>query len=407
MKAATKRTAAWLLVLVLTLGLLTGCASGTASPAQTEPPAGAEATAEPAAPSEAPVTADASVTDTTGVNYVERTGIGFSLNAGTALRTNDLIETKASSSAELALGGTALSLDEKTEIKLVSAAESASVELHTGEMLVQNAPGAVSEIAFFDRTLKLDGAALFWVRTGSAGVLVLRGTAETNGETLSSGESISYTESSADKSEPQAASLDEFSLTRLTAAVKSGAALCYTEEELTAVADARAEEKRLAVEAQNAHNAAVLAQGYDESADEETYDGPICTIEIRCDTILDNMENLTDGKNAYVPANGTILATSQVGFTEGETVFNVLQRVCAAAGIQLEYSWTPMYGSYYIEGINNLYEFDCGEQSGWMYKVNGWFPNYGCSSYTLKDGDTIVWCYTCNGLGADVGGSVY
>ena len=59
-----------------------------------------------------------------------------------------------------------------------------------------------------------------------------------------------------------------------------------------------------------------------------------------------------------------------------------------------------MYGSYYIEGINNLYEFDCGNQSGWMYKVNGWFPNYGCSSYNLKDGDSIVWAFTCNGLGS-------
>ena len=58
---------------------------------------------------------------------------------------------------------------------------------------------------------------------------------------------------------------------------------------------------------------------------------------------------------------------------------------------------------YYIQGINNLYEFDCGAQSGWMYKVNGWFPNYGCSKYTLEDGDDIVWCFTCNGLGADVG----
>ena len=38
-----------------------------------------------------------------------------------------------------------------------------------------------------------------------------------------------------------------------------------------------------------------------------------------------------------------------------------------------------------------------------MYKVNGWFPNYGCSSYKLEDGDTIVWCYTCKGLGTDVG----
>ena len=38
-----------------------------------------------------------------------------------------------------------------------------------------------------------------------------------------------------------------------------------------------------------------------------------------------------------------------------------------------------------------------------MYNVNGWFPNYGCSRYMLKDGDKIEWVYTCD-LGADVGG---
>ena len=85
----------------------------------------------------------------------------------------------------------------------------------------------------------------------------------------------------------------------------------------------------------------------------------------------------------------------------------MLKRVCDNAGIQLEYSWTPIYDSYYIEGINYLYEFDCGPESGWMYKVNGWFPNRGCSSYNLSDGDSIVFCYTCRGLGKDVGGSVY
>ncbi len=141
----------------------------------------------------------------------------------------------------------------------------------------------------------------------------------------------------------------------------------------------------------------------DGSGDGDSQDTKQCTITILCDTILNNMDNLTAGKEAYVPANGVILDTSTVEFTEGETVFEVIQRVCEYAGIQLEYSWTPMYDSYYIQGINNLYEFDCGAQSGWMYKVNGWFPNYGCSKYTLEDGDDIVWCFTCNGLGADVG----
>lgn len=83
-------------------------------------------------------------------------------------------------------------------------------------------------------------------------------------------------------------------------------------------------------------------------------------------------------------------------------MFEVLNKVCKAADIQIEYSWTPMYNSYYIEGINHLYEFDVGPESGWMYKVDEWFPNYGCSAYKLQDGQDIVWCYTCNGLGADV-----
>ena len=84
-------------------------------------------------------------------------------------------------------------------------------------------------------------------------------------------------------------------------------------------------------------------------------------------------------------------------------MFDVLQRVCEASELQLEYSWTPLYDSYYVEGINHLYEFDCGFESGWMYKVNGWFPNYGCSAYELQGGEEIVWYYTCKGLGTDVG----
>ena len=128
-----------------------------------------------------------------------------------------------------------------------------------------------------------------------------------------------------------------------------------------------------------------------------------CTITIVCNTILDNTDNLNEEKAPFVPKDGTILPKTTVSFAEGDTVFEVLKKVCDAADLQIEYSYTPMYESYYIEGINHLYEFDCGPESGWMYKVNEWFPNYGCSAYTLKNGDDIVWCYTCNGLGADVG----
>lgn len=129
----------------------------------------------------------------------------------------------------------------------------------------------------------------------------------------------------------------------------------------------------------------------------------VCMLEIRCDTILGQLEAVPEGKENYIPANGIVLEKTDISFQEGDTVFDVLCKACKEADIQLEYSWTPVYDSYYIEGMNHLYEFDFGGQSGWMYKVNATFPNYGCSSYEVKAGDEIIWCYTIDGLGTDIG----
>ena len=128
-----------------------------------------------------------------------------------------------------------------------------------------------------------------------------------------------------------------------------------------------------------------------------------CTFSIECTTILNNLENLNENKMDAVPSNGIIFPAQTVTFYEGESVFDVLMRVCRENNIQVEYSWTPMYNSTYIEGIHNLYEFDCGSGSGWMYKVDGWYPNYGCSRYVLTNGETVEWRYTCD-LGSDIGG---
>lgn len=50
-----------------------------------------------------------------------------------------------------------------------------------------------------------------------------------------------------------------------------------------------------------------------------------------------------------------------------------------------------------------LGEFDYYGMSGWMYSVNGWFPNYGFSQYIPKDGDVIRIQFTVSGYGADIG----
>ena len=128
----------------------------------------------------------------------------------------------------------------------------------------------------------------------------------------------------------------------------------------------------------------------------------VCTVTIVCDTILDNIGKLNKEKAPFVPKDAVILPQTRVSFAPGDTVFDVLKSACSQAGIQMSSRYTPLYGSYYIEGINQLYEFDCGKNSGWMYSVNGEFPNYGASSYKPKDGDKIEWKYTCD-LGADVG----
>lgn len=128
-----------------------------------------------------------------------------------------------------------------------------------------------------------------------------------------------------------------------------------------------------------------------------------CTISISCETLLEQMDLLDPEKTELVPSDGWILSAKTVEFQKGESVFDVLQRICREEKIHMEYMDTPVYNSAYIEGIHNLYEFDAGPLSGWMYRVNGWFPNYGCSRYQLQDGDNIQWVYTCD-LGDDVGG---
>ena len=128
-----------------------------------------------------------------------------------------------------------------------------------------------------------------------------------------------------------------------------------------------------------------------------------CKLSIRCDTILNHMDWLTPGKEKLVPRDGVLYAMKTVEFEEGETVFDVLLRETKKAKLHMEFSNSAVYDSAYVEGIGNLYEFDCGNLSGWMYKVNNVFPQYGCSQYKLKKGDVIEWEYTCE-LGDDIGG---
>lgn len=131
---------------------------------------------------------------------------------------------------------------------------------------------------------------------------------------------------------------------------------------------------------------------------------PSCTVSISCASVLNHLDELSDGKRSLIPSDGILLGAVEIPLAEGETAFDILKRVTEKYGIQMEFSTTPLYNTAYIEGIGNLYEKDCGSKSGWMYSVNGVFPNYAVSDYVLQDGDIVRWLYTCD-LGADIGGA--
>ena len=126
------------------------------------------------------------------------------------------------------------------------------------------------------------------------------------------------------------------------------------------------------------------------------------SLSIQCNTILAHKEEFDKEKLEVLPEDGVILEKEDIAYKDGETVFDALVKATKAHKIHMEYTGSKEYKTNYIEGIHNIYEFDCGPLSGWMYKVNGKFPNYGCSSYKLKAGDVVEWVYTCD-LGKDVG----
>lgn len=140
-----------------------------------------------------------------------------------------------------------------------------------------------------------------------------------------------------------------------------------------------------------------------EAAEPSPDSAPTCTISISCAAVLERMDDLAEEKRGLIPQDGVVLSPTTVELEEGESAFDLLRRACQEQKIHMEFSDTPVYHSAYIEGIQNLYELDCGPLSGWMYQVNGEFPNCSSSRYTLEPGDVVRWMYTCD-LGEDIGG---
>lgn len=378
------------------------------------------------------------VTVRKGLSNFTRSGIASELSGETTLRQGDVVSV-TSGYVSTRVGGCHLLLSPGSKLEITSAEPTdLQVRLVTGEAFCQAADASVT-LLYGTHAAKLQSAVFVCtVRTGSETVYVLGGSVSDGVNTFSTGKAGSYVGQELSVQNLDLRALSSFALECMLGCEEE---MFCSADEVKSVLTSRkvvpevikpVEEKPDNTSPSggkdpsngsgsgtsttpNPDNSSKPGNSSkpDNSTDPDNSSKPndppkpetkmSCTIEIRCDTILNNMQDLKPGLDVYVPDSGTILPTTTITFTEGETVFDVLKRICDARGIQIEYSYTPMYGSYYVEGINNLYEFDCGQQSGWMYKVNGWFPNYGCSKYILDAGDEIVWCYTCKGLGTDVG----
>lgn len=88
----------------------------------------------------------------------------------------------------------------------------------------------------------------------------------------------------------------------------------------------------------------------------------------------------------------TVISEGEVEIEDGYSVYDVLKTYASQNSLTLN---TNGFGSIiYVKGINGLNEFDHGQNSGWLYLVNGVQPTIGAGSYKVKDGDHIEWNYS-------------
>lgn len=180
----------------------------------------------------------------------------------------------------------------------------------------------------------------------------------------------------------------------------------------------------------NTHNTLILLDGDGEEV--RTFDIAVVdsntvhvTIEINCyntNTWLNTAANQSSPYYSTVSSNYNTLKsklgfgnggkmTSVVGFdlAGGSTAMDLLYALAASTNPNITISGS----STYVSAIDGLGEGMCGGMSGWCYvKATNTgnhytMPMYAASSYTLTEGEHIVWVYTCNfsDIGAAINGT--
>ena len=105
--------------------------------------------------------------------------------------------------------------------------------------------------------------------------------------------------------------------------------------------------------------------------------------------------------NLYIKGyKGTILDKKGIIINNNESLLSLTTRILDEYNIEYENR------NGYITSIDNQRELDRGKDSGWMFSINGVYPNVGAGLVRLKDGDSVRWLYTEN-LGEDIGAPIF
>ncbi len=134
---------------------------------------------------------------------------------------------------------------------------------------------------------------------------------------------------------------------------------------------------------------------------QEEQSGITVTVSADCSAVLSRMDDIDEAVNpvGVIPSDGVVIGSREVSVSEGATAFDALTAAARACGVRVDYTGS-VYGVY-VNGIGYIYEFGFGSTSGWMYRVNGEFPDVSAGTFVLSEGDLVEFVYTCD-MGSDI-----
>lgn len=112
--------------------------------------------------------------------------------------------------------------------------------------------------------------------------------------------------------------------------------------------------------------------------------------------IGDSHHGSPDQHDKYV----TWISTRNYSVPVDSPVLVLFKEALGRAGLSYDAEYGYGFPENYISGIESpitgkmLREFDNGKQSGWMYTVNGVYPDVGIAEKKLRSGDRVIFHYT-------------